>query len=41
MMGVVPITEIMIPTLDAPLTYLEQYAPEWVLEVLALCDLLD
>jgi hypothetical protein len=35
----VPITERTIPTLtDPPLTYLEQYAPAWVCELLELCD---
>lgn len=31
----------VIPTLDAPLTYLEQYNPAWVAELLDLCDSLD
>lgn len=40
MMGVIPITERMIPVLDdePPFTYLEEHCPVWVCEVLDLCD---
>ncbi len=39
MVGVIPITERTVPTLDdSPMTYMEEYAPVWVCEVLDLCD---
>ena len=40
MVGVIPNPVRTVPTLDTPLTYLEQYQPAWVCELLELCDLL-
>lgn len=37
----VPIIARTVPTLDPPLTYLEQYQPAFVVELLDLCDQFD